>query len=310
MITSGPNGLILIDKSSGWTSHDVVARSRRLLGTKKIGHTGTLDKPATGLLIMTVGKATRLSDIVQAKPKVYEGVVVFGAATDTDDATGEIVKEFVCEFTEDELMTAVLGFKGEITQRPPRRSAVKMGGQRLYRKDLRGDDFVPPERTVTVHDISATDFDPADPEFGGNSTVKLRVECSKGTYIRSIARDLGEALGGSAHLGALRRHSIGEFTLDDAITIEQLEELADSGNDTDYLLPPAAAIRDWPQLMISKDLRENVSHGKVMTLEQIGQEHLTEEDRLALVDEDGGLLALVRVTPDKEIRYLMVLDGK
>jgi len=310
MIALGPTGLILVDKPSGWTSHDVVARSRRLLGTKKIGHTGTLDKPATGLLILTVGRATRLSDIVQAKPKGYEGSVGCGAATDTDDATGETIEESTCEFTDRELMTAVMGFKGEITQRPPRRSAVKMGGQRLYKKDLRGDDFVPPERQVTVHDILATDPIPSNPAFGGKYTARIRVECSKGTYIRSIARDLGEALGCTAHLGSLKRYSIGEFTLDDAITIEQLEVRTAAGDETDYLLPPIAAVRDWQQLEISGDLAENVSHGKVMTVEQIGQEHLCVEDRLAMVDEDGGLLALVRVTPDKEIRYLMVLDGK
>lgn len=310
MTTSAPTGLILIDKPPDWTSHDVVARARRLLGTKKVGHTGTLDRPATGLLVLTVGKATRLSDIVQAKTKVYEGVVVFGTATDTDDGTGKVIRETSCEFTEEDMENAVPKFLGEIIQRPPRRSALKMGGERLYKKDLRGEEFVPPERTVTVHDILATDMSGTDSAFDGRATVNLRVECSKGTYIRSIARDLGEVLGCCAHLGELRRLSIGEFTVKDAVTLDQLELRAARDELDDLLLPPESAVKDWNQVELSSDLCLAVSYGKVMTLEQIGQGHRAEGERLAMVDEDGGLQALVRVTSDREIRYLLVLSGK
>ncbi|HEX7070373.1 MAG TPA: tRNA pseudouridine(55) synthase TruB [Rhodothermales bacterium] len=205
-----------VDKPSGWSSFDVVRKLRRLLRVKKIGHAGTLDPMATGLLICLVGKATRQMEHFMHLPKEYVGTMRLGQSTDTYDAEGTVVAERPWQHVDlHAVRAAAEGFVGEITQRTPMYSAVKVGGERLYRKARRGEDVERPMRQVTVYAFDVTGQNGPDVDF--------RVACSRGTYIRSLASDLGEVLGCGAHLVMLRRTAIGETRVEDAWTIEMLE---------------------------------------------------------------------------------------
>jgi tRNA pseudouridine55 synthase len=210
------DGVLLVDKKSGITSHDAVEKFRRRSGVKKVGHTGTLDPMATGLLVLCVGKATRLQNYLMGMEKVYEGTIQFGWATDTYDAEGEPVGEAV---TKDvsivQLMPQLTRFIGEIDQVPPAFSAKKIDGVRAYAMARKGEAVNLPAKRVTVYEFVITEVD--------GSTAQFRVRSSAGTYIRSLAHDLGAAIGVPAHLKSLRRTSIGRFTVEDAITFEGLE---------------------------------------------------------------------------------------
>ena len=205
-----------VDKPSGWTSFDVIRKLRRLLRVRKIGHAGTLDPMATGLLICLVGRSTKRMEYYMHLRKRYEGTIRLGQSTDTYDADGQVVHERPWEHVTDEvLQEARLQFVGDITQRTPPFSAAKVGGERLYKKARRGEVFEAPLRSVTVHDFELTGRTGSDVDFA--------ISCSRGTYIRSIAHELGEALGCGAHLVALRRTAIGDLRADEAWTIEALE---------------------------------------------------------------------------------------
>jgi tRNA pseudouridine55 synthase len=204
----GPSGLVLVDKPAGITSHDAVARVRRALGTKKVGHGGTLDPMATGLLVVGVGRATRLLRFLAEFPKLYEGTGVLGVETTTLDADGEVVREAPVEVSEAQLREAIARFTGDIEQRPPAYSAVKVAGEKLYRSARAGREVEAPLRRVHVYAFSLRRFDP--PRFD------FRVRCSGGTYVRSLVADVGSGLGCGAHLAALRRTAIGAFRVEDA----------------------------------------------------------------------------------------------
>jgi tRNA pseudouridine55 synthase len=213
ILTGG--GVLLIDKPSSWTSFDVVAKTRRLLKIRKIGHAGTLDPMATGLLILCLGKATKLVERIQAGVKEYTGMIHFGATTPTDDAESAEQQQFpVDHLTESMIRAGAESFVGESLQIPPSYSARKVGGQRLYKIARRGEKVEAPPKLITVYEFQITAMHLPDVEF--------RVVCSKGTYIRSLARDLGEKLGSGAYLTALRRTRSGEFSIEDAITIPEL----------------------------------------------------------------------------------------
>jgi tRNA pseudouridine55 synthase len=205
-----------VDKPHGWSSFDVVRKLRRLLGVKKIGHAGTLDPMATGLLICLVGRATRQMEHFMHQPKEYTGTLRLGQTTDSYDAEGTIVSERAWEHVGlEDVRAAGERFVGEIEQRTPMFSAVKVGGERLYRKARRGETIERPTRRVTVYALEITDRRGRDVDF--------RVSCSRGTYIRALASDMGEILGCGAHLVALRRTAIGDTRVEEAWTIEALE---------------------------------------------------------------------------------------
>jgi tRNA pseudouridine55 synthase len=219
--------LLLVDKPMGWTSFDVVAKARRLLGVKKIGHAGTLDPMATGLLVLCLGRATKLADTVQAGIKEYVGTMRFGATTPTDDAESKENAQFPVEHLNEELIRQKAAtFLGESMQTPPMFSARKVAGQRLYKIARRGGHVEAPAKPITIFEFEITNVEL--PETG------FRIVCSKGTYIRSIARDLGQAASSGAYLTALRRTRSGGFRIGDAVTIQQLIELRSSvaGADT------------------------------------------------------------------------------
>lgn len=214
---SGAEGVLLVDKPQGPTSHDVIAQLRRALGTRTIGHAGTLDPMATGLLVVVVGRYTRLSQYLTGADKAYLAEVTFGARTTTDDAAGEVVERGdPSSLDEERVRRALGGFLGVQQQIPPAYSAIQIGGERLYDKARRGEAVDVPAREVTIHDVETLEWRPP--------TVRFVVRCSKGTYIRSLARDLGEAVGVPAHLSSLRRTASGAFTLAEARTLPSLLE--------------------------------------------------------------------------------------
>jgi tRNA pseudouridine55 synthase len=216
-----PVGLVVVDKPAGMTSHDVVARVRRLAGTRKVGHAGTLDPMATGVLLVGVGQATRLLGHLMLTEKAYVATVRLGAGTTTDDAEGETVTTASVEhLTEDDVRAAAGGFVGQLEQRPSSVSAIKVDGRRAYERVRAGEDVELPARTVTVHELVVTDVR----HEGDVVDVDVAVRCSSGTYVRAIARDLGETLGTGGHLTALRRTAVGPFTLDDARTLDTLQD--------------------------------------------------------------------------------------
>jgi len=210
--------LLLVDKPAGWTSFDVVAKVRGILRLKKIGHTGTLDPMATGLLVLCLGRATKLADTIQAGEKEYIGTIRFGATTPTDDAESEENEQFPIDHLTAEVIRRGAGtFIGESLQSPPMFSARKKGGERLYRIARRGETVEVEPRRIVISEFTITSVNLPEAQF--------RVICSKGTYIRSLARDLGRSLGSGAYLSALRRTRSGAFNVEDAATIQDLQEL-------------------------------------------------------------------------------------
>jgi tRNA pseudouridine55 synthase len=229
----GPDGVAVVDKEAGWTSHDVVAKARGILGTRKIGHAGTLDPDATGVLLLGVGRATRLLRYIGDLPKRYTAEVVLGVATSTLDASGEVTGEWdMSGTTVEQAAAAAAALTGDILQVPPMVSAVKVGGRRLHELARQGIEVERDARPVTVHrfDVAAG---------SGPGTLRIEVDCSSGTYVRTLAADLGTALGGGAHLRDLRRTAIGSFTEAEARPLDQVE-----------VLPPSAAMRDHPSVTV------------------------------------------------------------
>jgi len=211
------NGVLLIDKEQDMTSHDVVAIARRSLGMKKIGHCGTLDPMATGLLILVVGRATKISDLLMAEDKVYEGTLTLGVETSTQDAEGEILEEKeVPELSEEQIKEAFDEFKGDFYQTPPMVSAIKKDGVRLYKLARKGQEVEREPRLVHVYTNQIQRIEPPEIDF--------RIMCSKGFYVRTYAHDIGQKLGCGAHLSALRRTDSGKFDLERAVTISELKE--------------------------------------------------------------------------------------
>lgn len=215
----GASGVLLIDKPQTWTSFDVVNKLKRLLQQKKIGHAGTLDPMATGLLIVCVGRAaTKHIDQFMGMEKVYTATFRLGESTPSYDADSEVTQTRAWQhLSEDDIRSACAAFEGEIEQRPPIFSAIKIGGERLYKKARRGEEVEIPTRKVFIHHLKVL-------EIRGQE-VAVEVKCSKGTYIRSLAHDIGEVLGCGAHLSALRRTQIGEFKVENAYQLPQLQEL-------------------------------------------------------------------------------------
>jgi tRNA pseudouridine55 synthase len=218
------SGLAILDKPTGWTSHQVVGRIRRLAGTRKVGHAGTLDPMATGVLVIGVGKATRLLGYLAVSDKAYEATIRLGISTITDDADGEVVAVTgAADLADAEIEGAIAELRGDISQVPAAVSAIKIGGVRSYRRVRAGQPVEAPERPVTIHRLDM--LDRKEVKVGAVACIDLRVivECSSGTYVRALARDLGGALGVGGHLITLRRTRVGPFTLNEAQTLEEAE---------------------------------------------------------------------------------------
>ena len=229
-------GILNIDKPAGITSHDVIGRVRRAARMRRVGHAGTLDPLATGVLLVCLGRATRLVEYLTGQPKTYEAVIRMGQTTDTYDAEGTITAERPITFTEADLAQALTQFRGDIEQVPPMYSAIKRDGQPLYKLARQGKEVERPSRPVTIYNLDILNWQPP--------LLSLRITCSKGTYIRSLAHDLGEALGCGGHIVALRRTAVGDFTLDTAVPLNDLKP----DNLGNYLLPMDTAVSHLPRL--------------------------------------------------------------
>jgi tRNA pseudouridine55 synthase len=252
-MTEGRDGLVIVDKPGGMTSHDVVARIRRLAGTRRVGHAGTLDPMATGVLVVGIEKATRLLGYLALTEKQYDATIRLGQSSSTDDAEGELSGTVTAAHVTDEtLARAVKGLTGEIQQVPPAVSAIKVDGQRAYRLARAGAAPGLKPRAVTVHEFTITDVRPVGQSL---LDVDATVRCSSGTYIRALARDLGAELGTGGHLVRLRRTRVGGYGLDAARTLEQLAERFE-------VMPLArAAAAAFPRRDLSADEARRLAHG-------------------------------------------------
>ncbi|MGI9156605.1 MAG: tRNA pseudouridine(55) synthase TruB [Marmoricola sp.] len=275
-MSPGLSGLVVVDKSPGMTSHDVVARVRRLAGTRKVGHAGTLDPMATGVLVLGVNRATRLLGHLMLTEKAYDATIRLGVTTSTDDAEGESTSTVDAAHLDEATVGAALaGFVGEIDQVPSSVSAIKVDGKRAYARVREGEQVELKARRVTVHGIDLRQTRP-----GEAFDVDVSVRCSSGTYVRAIARDLGAALGVGGHLTALRRTAVGRFGLDEAHTLEQLaEEMQLQSLDE-------AARRCFPSYDLSEQQAADVGFGRKLEVT------LAASGPVALFAPDGSFLAL------------------
>jgi tRNA pseudouridine55 synthase len=284
------NGLAVVDKEAGWTSHDVVARCRRIFGQRRVGHAGTLDPDATGVLLVGLGRATRLMRFLTALPKTYQAEVVFGTATSTLDASGEVTGTWDMDtVTLADVRAAAAALTGPIEQIPPMVSAVKVGGRRLHTLARQGIEVERAPRPVTVHR-----FDVSPGLTPG--VFRIDVECSSGTYVRVLAADLGTALGGGAHLQNLRRTRIGSFAVEDARLVDELTAAV--------VLTPAQALRDLDQVVVPTDVEIQVARGLALDRVPLG---VTGDGPWGLVDQGHRLLAVYESTETDRIRPAVVL---
>ncbi len=285
------DGLLIVDKPRGMSSHDVVARVRRLLREKRIGHAGTLDPLATGVLVLCVGQATRLSEYLLGEDKAYEGMIRLGQRTTTDDAEGEVVEARpVPPITSEMLRQLEAQFIGAIVQTPPQFSAIQKGGQRAYALARQGRQVELEPRQVTVYELRLM------PHGGsaapGVSHLHIVVRCSAGTYIRALARDIGEALGCGGHLVALRRTQAGRFTLADAVTLDRVEAAAGEGTAAALLLPMDRAVDDWPAAHLSDDDARRLQMGQAITLQSAALPQAADAPRVRVYDSRRAFIAI------------------
>ncbi len=270
------NGVLVVDKPSGMTSHDVVDRVRKVLQTKKVGHAGTLDPDATGILVVGVGNATRLLSFAQAGMKRYVATAAFGTTTTTQDASGDIVHTRPVTLDRGALEQAAASFVGRIRQIPPMVSAVKIGGERLYKKARRGEEVVRDPRPITIESLEVVGVDTAAAE------AIFHVTCSPGTYVRTLVHDIGEALGCGAHLKALRRTHASGFDETDAVPLDEVSP--------DDLRPTLEIVRDLPRIPADADALRLVADGRPLPADRA---EVAEDEAAAVVAGDR-LLAIYR----------------
>lgn len=249
------SGVLVIDKPIGLTSHDVVQIIRRGTGIRRAGHTGTLDPRASGVLVVLIGPAVRLSEYVSASDKRYQATIRLGSSTDTYDAEGVVTKSTISvdDITEERFNDVLQEFVGEIEQVPPPYSAVKVKGKKAYEMAREGEDVDLSPRKIHVYSLEVLEWAPPE--------VVIDVYCSSGTYVRSLANDLGNRLGCGAHLVGLRRTKSGRFTLRDAVPLRRLQEAFNTGEWYRHLIPAAEALADWPMVELDADQVELVRHG-------------------------------------------------
>ncbi len=289
--TTAPDGLVVVDKPAGWTSHDVVARMRRLARTKKVGHAGTLDPMATGVLVLGIGRATRLLTYVVGADKEYTATIRLGVATTTDDAEGETgAVADASSVTRAAIDSGVAALTGPISQVPSSVSAIKVNGKRAYAMVRAGESVELAARPVTVRRFEVHAVRPATADGVAVLDVDVTVECSSGTYIRALARDLGDALGVGGHLTALRRTRVGGYSLDVARTLDELAVLADEGPLPVLSLADAARAA-FPSRELTEDETTALSYGK--RIAAMPGRSGTARQPVAAFAPDGTLVALL-----------------
>lgn len=252
------NGIILVDKPQDWTSHDVVAKLRGVLHERRIGHSGTLDPLATGLLVVFVGRATRAVEFAEADSKEYLAGLRLGVSTDTQDITGNIVAESAALPDEAALREAIGRFIGDVEQIPPMYSAIKIGGKKLYELARRGESVERAPRKITVSAIDIAGRDDDD--------YILNISCSKGTYVRTLCSDIGEALGCGACMSSLRRTRAGVFSVDDAHSLADIEAAVREGRLSDIILPVDTLFASFPKLTVSQSAAKRLKNGNIIKI--------------------------------------------
>ena len=291
------HGIINVYKEKGFTSHDVVAKLRGIVGQKKIGHTGTLDPDATGVLPVCLGKATKLCDLLTDKNKTYEAVLLLGKTTDTQDITGEVLEEKSTEaLTEEKVREAIEGFIGDYEQIPPMYSALKVKGKKLYELAREGKVIERKARPVKILDIQILEID--------LPKVRMEVSCSKGTYIRTLCHDIGEKLGCGGCMESLIRTRVSTFRIEDAKTLDEIETLKQEGKLAELLVPIDAMFPFYPKITVKDDWKAFAKNGNPLDLKMLkeacGQD---EETQVRLYDESGKFIAIYQW---KEKKYHIV----
>lgn len=289
-------GILPLFKPAGLTSHDCVFKLRKILKTKKVGHTGTLDPDVTGVLPICIGRATKIAEYITDAGKSYEGEVTIGFSTTTEDASGDVVerKEIENLFTREAIVEVLNSFLGEIEQTPPMYSAVKVNGKRLYEYARKGIEVERPTRKVTIYSIEL--LDDRDNFFGDTISFRFRVSCSKGTYIRTLAVMIGEKLGYPAHMSKLSRIQSATFKLEDCFTLEEVEEHMTSGDIEKVLYPLETGISHLPKITINDTVAEKVKNGAILPIPN----YLIDIDGPINVEtEQGQALAIYMKHPSK-----------
>jgi len=275
------SGVLVVDKPVGMTSHDIVQIIRAGTNIRRAGHTGTLDPRASGVLVVLIGPAVRLSEYVSASDKRYQAIIELGVATNTYDGDGEVTRRSAVDITIEEFETALKGFIGEIEQKPPAYSAIKLQGRKAYDMARNGEEVDIEPRMIKVYNLELLEWDPPE--------AVVDVYCSSGTYVRSLAHDLGELLGCGANLIGLRRTKSGQFALRDAVALRKLQEAFTAGDWYKYVIPAAEALGDWPSIELTNEQVDEVRHGHRIT-----SELEVPEGKLArAISQQGELVALM-----------------
>lgn len=281
------HGILNVEKEIGFTSFDVVAKLRGILKQKKIGHTGTLDPDARGVLPVCLGNATKLCDMLTEKTKEYEAVMLLGVTTDTLDLSGEVLKEQPVSVSEEEIRGIINGFWGEQQQIPPMYSALKVDGRRLYELAREGKTIERKSRTITIHRIEIVSVE--------LPRVTFRVECSKGTYIRSLCQDIGEKVGCGACMESLIRTRSGAFTIENALTLSTIEQMMKSGRIEDAILPMEAIFEELEALHVTEQWKVRIDNGNPLELLAF-EETITPEEKkqYRIYNVEGRFFAIYR----------------
>ena len=280
------NGIVIVDKPQGWTSQDVTARLRRVFNTRRIGHGGTLDPMATGVLPVFVGRATRGVEFFEHAEKTYETVLQLGLTTDTEDTSGTVLSQQEVNISEEDFHRILPKFRGEIQQIPPMYSALKVNGQKLYDLARKGQTVERQPRPITIHELELL-------EFSGHQ-ARLRVRCSKGTYIRTLCKDIGEALGCGGCMAKLRRITAGEYTIEEAVPLQQL---LDSGTPEQYLRSVDSMFRNYGSVTLTEKQEQRCRNGNAFTLKIADGTYRVYSktgDFLALSKVENGIMSTVK----------------
>lgn len=280
------DGIVIVDKPQGWTSQDVTARLRRVFGTRRIGHGGTLDPMATGVLPVFVGRATRAVEFFEHAEKTYETVLRLGITTDTEDMTGTVLTEENVSFTEEQLQETLEAFRGEILQVPPMYSALKVNGQKLCDLARKGKTVERQPRPITIHELTLVER--------GENTLRLRVRCSKGTYIRTLCKDIGEKLGCGGCMESLRRVAAGEYTIDEAVP---LQTLLDTEEPEKYLRDVDTMFRNYPAVTLTANQETRCRNGNAFSVSLAPgtyRAYSQDGEFLMLAKVDGGVMSTIK----------------
>lgn len=287
------HGVVNINKEKGYTSHDVVAKLRGIVGQKKIGHTGTLDPDATGVLPVCLGKATKLCDMLTDKSKTYETVMLLGKTTDTQDISGEVLSEHSTEHIDNDAVEKCIGgFVGDYLQVPPMYSALKVNGKKLYELARQGIEVERKARPVVIHEINILEIN--------LPRVRMEVSCSKGTYIRTLCHDIGQKLGCGACMEELIRTKVSRFQLADSLTLAQVQELKDAGKLEEILVPIDAMFSEYEAVTLRKEFAAFAYNGNMFMPKHICEKlSLTDGMHVRVYDEDGRFIAIYAFNKEK-----------